>query len=181
MTRQTAYKILTKYLTNQVLLKHSLATEAVMRAIAPYFNEDVEEWGITGLLHDADYDKSKGHPQKHGLLLFKLEPNSIPSNIEHAINAHNYEFTKIEPESKLDWALLICDELTAIIQDMATSKNKKLSDVGVDLIFSKIQNFPDKTKQKDILRCEEKLGIKIEKLIVIALSSMEEVVNDLDL
>ena len=66
MTRETAYQILTKHLTNPNLLKHCLAAEATMRALAPKFNGDVDEWGITGLLHDADYEKAKGHPEQHG-------------------------------------------------------------------------------------------------------------------
>ena len=95
MTRDLAYLILNKYLTNKNLIKHCLATEATMRALARYYKEDEDKWGITGLLHDADYEMSKGYPEKHGLLLFEKEVNTIPSDIAHAIKAHNYQYTKV--------------------------------------------------------------------------------------
>lgn len=183
MTRQTAYQILIKYLKNPVLLKHSLATEAAMRSLAPYFGEDVETWGITGLLHDADYDKSKGNPDKHGLLLSKLEPNSIPGTVEHAINAHNFEFTHIQPNSKLDWALLICDELTAIIYDFAIREHKNLKELTSEIILSKL-NDPNAfkgAKKENVFLCNEKLGISLEKLISNVLSSMQAIAHELNL
>src|ERR1035437_8871603 len=99
MTRSEAYTILTKYLKNQNLLKHSLATEVTMKALykrlttkGTYNPAKEEDWGMTGLLHDADYEMSKGHPEKHGLLLFEKEKDTIPEEIAYAIKAHNYEY-----------------------------------------------------------------------------------------
>ncbi|MBI2074758.1 MAG: hypothetical protein HYT83_02880, partial [Candidatus Levybacteria bacterium] len=74
MDRNQAYQILTKYLTNHNLIKHSLAAEATMKALYKYLYKspnvynlhDEEKWGITGLLHDADYELAKGYPEKHG-------------------------------------------------------------------------------------------------------------------
>src|SRR5438132_1610063 len=102
MTRADADIILNKHLTNKNLIKHSLAAEAAMKAIYRHLYPDgnpqeEETWGITGLLHDADYELSKGHPEKHGLLLFEIEPTGIPDEIAHAIKAHNYEYTNVTP------------------------------------------------------------------------------------
>lgn len=121
-TRDDAYKILKKYMTNQNLIKHSLAAEAAMMGIynklffgkPEYSDDDRIKWGITGLLHDADYEMSKGQPEKHGLLLFEKEPDSIPADIAHAIKAHNPD-NGFKPEVQLDWGIRCADQLTGLV------------------------------------------------------------------
>lgn len=177
MTRQTAYNILSRYITNPVLLKHSLAVEAVMRSFAPRFNGDVEEWGITGLLHDADYEKAKNHPEKHGLLLSKLEPNSIPSIIERAIQSHNFSETHIMPNSPMEWVLVCCDELTGIIFELANkNKDKMISSLNANQILDALakNKFP-KEITKNIYLCEEKLQIPLKDFIAITLSAVQTI------
>lgn len=188
MTRETAWLILNKYLKNPVLIKHSLATEATMRSLAPRFQGDMEEWGITGLLHDGDYEKAKGHPEDHGILLFKLESNSIPTVIEHAIEAHNWEYTHIAPESPMDWALYCCDELTGIItaaaQKQSPDKTKQmlstLTPEGV-LELLKKEDFAKGTNRQKIILCEEKLGIPLQEFIEITLTAMQGIHEQLGL
>lgn len=184
MTRETAYHILTKHLTNPNLLKHCLATEATMRALAPLFAGDVDEWGITGLLHDADYEKAKGHPEKHGLLLFELEPNAIPSRIEHAIEAHNYEFTKIKPESPMDWAIYCCDQLTGlIVAATLVHPDKKLASVTPEFVINRMKkkDFAKGANRQAIYLCEEKLGIPLEQFVEITLKAMQKIHKELGL
>lgn len=182
MTRQTAWEILSKYLKNPVLLKHSLATEATMRALAPRFDEDTDMWGITGLLHDADYEKAKGHPEEHGLLLFKLEPNAIPTVIEHAIEAHNYPYTKVMPESPMDWAITCCDELTNIILVAALKqKDKKVTSLTTEKMLEYLndKNFAKGANREKIYQCKEKLDMPLEEFVDITLKAMQNIHEDL--
>ena len=180
MTRETAYTILTKYLKNQTLLKHSLATEAVMRALSQKLGGDIDEWGVTGLLHDADYEKSKSHPEKHGTLLFQLEPNSIPSKIEHAIQAHNFEFTKVMATSPMDWALTCCDELTGVIMELAhKQKDKKLTSLKPELIIEELNKHAKSDHIKPILLCDEKLQIPLAEFVTSVLSAMQKIEAEL--
>lgn len=182
MTRDTAYQILTKYLTNQNLLKHSFAAEATMRALARYFGEDIDTWGMTGLLHDADYELSKGHPEKHGLLLFEKEPNTIPSNIEQAIKAHNYEWTNVNPQTRMDWAITCCDQLTGlIVAATLIHPSKKLKDVDVEFVMKRIKqkDFAKGADRKPILLCEEKLGIPLIEFVTITLQAMQGISDQL--
>lgn len=184
MTRETAYKILTKHLSNPNLIKHCLAAEAAMRALAPSFDADPNVWGITGLLHDADYDKSKGHPEEHGLLLFQLEPNSIPSVIEHAIKAHNYEETHVKPESPMDWAIYCCDQLTGLIVAAAlVHPDKKLMSVSVDFVLNRMKqkDFAKGARREPIYLCEEKLGIPLRDFVELVLVAMQGVHKELGL
>ena len=65
MNREEAYKLVTDWTKNPNLIKHMLAVEAIMRALAKHFSEDEELWGVAGLLHDADYEMFKDEPKKH--------------------------------------------------------------------------------------------------------------------
>src|SRR5579872_3945025 len=114
MSRNNAYQLLTKYLKNKNLIKHSLAAEAAMigiyRHLTPKTDQnsnDEEIWGITGLLHDIDYEVAQESNQLnlHGKLLFEKGEVKLPEEIEHAIRAHNYTMTGTDPESQMDWAI----------------------------------------------------------------------------
>lgn len=182
MTRKLAEEILHKYLTNPNLIKHCLAAEAAMRALARYFGEDEEKWGITGLLHDADYEMSKGFPEKHGKLLFEKEPNTIPSDIEYAIKSHNYENTNVMPKSKMDWAITCCDQLTGlIIACTLVTPEKKLPLLTNEFVMKKMRSsgFAKGADRKQIYLCEEKLGIPLIEFVTIILVAMQGIHEEL--
>lgn len=190
MTREEAVEILNKFLKDERLIIHSLATEVVMRGLAKYFGEDQEKWGITGLLHDADYQLSKNHPEKHGLLLFKKDKNipeikqDISEDIKYAIRSHNFEYTHIMPKSKMDWSLVCCDELAIIIVTIALeSESKTLDQLTNDFILSKLRqtDFGKGADKNKIYMCEDKLGIPLIELITIALNYMKEIHEKLKL
>src|SRR6266566_4739484 len=124
MTRVEAYQLLTKYLTNKNLLKHSFAAEAAMKGIYQYLTpkdkqnvRDEEKWGIVGLLHDVDYEEAQkaGKVTQHGTLSLIKEKDLIPADMLHAIQSHASEFSKVAPESAMDWAITACDQLTGLI------------------------------------------------------------------
>ena len=189
MTREEAYTILTKYLTNKNLIKHCLAAEAAMKAIYRDIHpdgsaEEEEKWGITGLLHDADYEMSKGHPEKHGLLLFEMEKDTISQDITHAIKAHNYEYTKVMPIAKMDWAIACCDQLTGLIVAAAlVHPEKKLAPLTADFILNRMKekSFAKGAAREPIMQCEDRLGIPLEKFVTITLTAMQGIHEELEL
>lgn len=192
LTRIEAYQILTKYVKAPNLIKHCLAAEAVMKALyryiyknTPQYAQDEEEtWGITGLLHDADYEMSKGRPEVHGLLLFEKEPRNIPPDITYAIKAHNFEKTLILPKSKLDWSIACCDQLTGLIVAAALiHPDKKLAPLTPEFILKRYneKTFARGADRTSIQRCEEKLQIKLLEFITINLSAMQTISNELGL
>lgn len=189
MTRNDAYQILTKYLKNKNLIKHCLACEAAMKGIYRHLYKDTTEpeseqtWGITGLLHDADYELSMQDLSKHGLLLFEHEKN-IPNDIAYAIKAHNYEGTGVLPQSKMDWAIACCDQLTGLITAAALIRpEKQLAPLTKETILKRMRekSFAKGAKREPILACEEKLGIPLEHFIDIVLKAMQDIHNDLEL
>lgn len=192
MNRETAYTLLTKYLTNKNLIKHCLACEAAMKAIyrhlhEKYFDKSKEEvWGITGLLHDADYELAQNEDRldKHGLLLFEKEPNIIPDDIAYAIKAHNFEHTKILPENDMDWAIACVDQLTGLIVAAALiHPEKKLEPLTAEFIQKRMheKSFAKGVDRSAILLCKEKLGISTHDFISITLMAMQGIHETLGL
>ncbi len=190
MTRESAYQTLTVYTQSQSLIRHHLAVEAAMRALAVSFSQQTnipqneEEWGITGLLHDADYELTRKNPEKHTLYLEEKMKDQIPPHIMHAIKAHNYAYTKIEPKTPMDWALYTCDELTGFIVYCALKlSDKKLTDLNADIVFQKLQDasFAENVPRAQIYQCEKSLGIPIKNFIQIVLSSMQAIDSKLGL
>ncbi len=187
ITREKALEILHANMQNQNLRRHCYAVEAVMRALARKFGEDEEKWGLVGLVHDSDYEKTKENPDKHALLAVEWLKNAGETDPEivSAILSHNFEHTgKNEPKNKLEWSLYCCDELTGFIVAVAlVMPDKKLSSVSVESVVKK---FPQKAfaaavKREQIKMCEEKLGISLEEFVKICLEAMQGIAEQLEL
>lgn len=186
MNREKLLEIINQQIENKNIVKHMLAAEACMRALAKRLGaENQEEWAMAGLIHDLDYQDNVP-PEKHGTLMTEIlakEGIKLPENILHAIAAHNWHYTGVKPESLMDWALFTCDSLTGLIVACALVKGKKLANVTVETVLKK---FPDKrfaagTRREDIKMCQEKLGIPLEEFIEICLRAMQEISDELGL
>lgn len=113
LTRDEAWALLTEWTDSDSLRKHARAVEVVMRAAAAHYGEgnDVDEWGLAGLLHDADYDRwPEEHPRR--IVAWLRERDELA--LAHAISAH-YTKWGVPHESLLDRALVACDELTGFV------------------------------------------------------------------
>lgn len=193
MTRDEAYQLLTKHLHNKNLIKHSLAAEAAMKTIYRHLTpkdkqtaEDEVVWGITGLLHDVDYEiaQTENKLDQHGTLIFDREPDVIPENIAHAIKAHNYENTRVMPESPMDWGITCADQLTGLIVAAAlVHPEKKLAPLTPEFILKRMKekSFAKGAIREYILLCDEKLGIPLPEFVAIVLSAMQGIAPDLGL
>lgn len=193
MDRNQAYQLLTKYLQNKNLIKHCLACEATMKALYRRLDTDYvqnqaeeEKWGITGLLHDVDYElaQKENRLSEHGTLIFEREPDVIPSDIEQAIKSHNFENTKVEPVTPMDWAITCCDQLTGLIVAAALVRpDKKLSSLTAESVIKRMgeKSFAAGANREMIKLCEEKLGIPLAEFVEITLKAMQEVANELGL
>ncbi len=186
-----AYQLLTKYLHNKNLVKHCLACEAAMKALYDKLHPEGNEaerkvWGITGLLHDVDYEFAQNTNQldKHGQLIFEKEPGVIPHHIEHAIRAHNYEATGTNPENDMDWSIAIVDGLTGFIVACAlVHPEKKLEPLNADFVKKRFGQtaFARNVRRNVIQLSEEKLGIPLDEFIDITLTAMKNIHQELGL
>lgn len=193
MTRDEAFQILTSLIKNENLIKHHIACEAAMKGIyeriqkskkLPINPKEEEMWAITGLLHDADYELSKQHPEKHTLILEKKIGKKIDPGIMNAIKYHNFKYTKTEPKSFMDLAIYACDELTGlIIASTLIHPDKKLASVNVDFILNRFNepNFAKGADRDQIKTCEEKLQIPLADFISIVSSAMQKIAPQLGL
>jgi hypothetical protein len=187
LNRNKAIEILHENMQSINLRRHCYAVEAVMKALASHFGENEEKWGIVGLLHDGDYEKTKSIPEKHTILMHEILINEGERDnvILNAILSHNYAHTgQNKPKNRMEWALYTCDELTGFIVAVALVRpDKKLKSVTVDSILKKwnVLHFAAGVNRKQIELCEEKLGIKLKNYIEIALMAMKNIAGSLNL
>lgn len=124
ITREKAYEILTEYNETDALIKHALAVEGVMRHFAAIYGEDVEKWGIIGLLHDVDYEK---YPDEHCKKVIELlKDRDVPQEYVRAICSHGYGLcSDVEPQHIMEKILFTIDELTGLINACAIMRPSK--------------------------------------------------------
>jgi len=184
MTREKGLEILKQNLQNKNLIKHSLATEAIMRALGRRFGKDEEKWGIVGLLHDIDYEKTKNDHRQHSLLAAKqLEILGLEKDIYQAVKVHN-EAHGIQPQTILEKALFVTDPLTGLIVAAAlVLPSKKLADLTVENVLNRFKekSFAKGAKREIIKKCQEYLNLNLEDLVQIALPAMQKIALELGL
>lgn len=188
MKRSEALELLHEKMQSKNLRNHCYAVEAVMRSLANHFNEDEDEWGIAGLIHDVDYEEIKNTATtEHTIVALKwLEELNASENIKNAVARHawNYVDGAPMPETKMDWSLYCCDELTGFVVAVAlVNPEKKLSAVKLSSIKKKWKQkaFAAGVHREQIELCEEKLGIKLDDFIEITLKAMQEISSELGL
>lgn len=191
MTRDEAYQELKKLVKNENLIKHHLACEAAMKALykrlTPIVEQsliDEEKWGIVGLLHDADYELSKNHPEKHTLILEEKIGSKLEPEVMHAIKSHNYTNVGIMPTTLMDWSIYACDELTGlIIAATLIHPEKKLASVDNAFIMNRFNeaSFARGANRDQIKTCETKLKIPLNEFVDIVLKAMQNIAPDLSL
>ena len=184
-TRDEAYALLCEWVQSESLRRHMLAVEAALRAYARYLDADEELWGITGLLHDLDYerfadmsDTVNGHPRTE-LRLFREA--GYPEELIHAVEAHA-TFLGVPRITLLDKALLACDELTGLIQAAAYVRpDRDLRSVELKSIKKK---WKDKAFTAAIDRHEnmifiEELGVPFDEHVTVVLGAMQSIAAEL--
>lgn len=187
INREQALEILHKNMQNQNLRRHCYAVEAAMRALGRRLGGDEEKWGIIGLLHDADYEKTKELPERHTRLTVEwLEAaGETDPEIISAILSHNYAHTEENPpKNDMEWALYCSDELTGFIVAVALVRpDKRLASVTIESIMKKWdeKSFAAGVHREQIEECEERLGIPLQEFIGIVLEAMQGVAEDLGL
>ena len=160
-----------------------------MRALAEKFqepNSKIQTWEIVGLLHDGDYEFTKEDPANHAKLMAKWvrEIGETDEELLTGIESHGWFHEGKLPQTKMQWALFCCDELTGLIIAVTLVRpEKKLSLVTVDNVLSKWnqKSFAAGVKREDIENCEKELGIALPDFIQIALTAMQGISNELGL
>ncbi|MBU4331571.1 HD domain-containing protein [Patescibacteria group bacterium] len=194
MTRDEALQLVHKYVKTDNSVKHMLATEAIMRALARHFGEDSkssdgvneEKWGLAGLVHDIDMEEVdyRNEPTKHGPRSIEIlkENGLTDEEILNAVLAHN-EALGGERGTKIEKAIHSVDPLTGlIVAATLVLPSRKLADVTVENILNRFKekHFARGANREIIARCEE-LGLSLKEFCKIGLEAMQGISDELGL
>lgn len=183
INRDSAWILLCEFTQSESLRKHMLAVEACMRAYARKFGEDEDKWGITGLLHDFDYEKYPT-PQEHPFVGNKvLEERGYPDEIRRAILSHA-DYSGVKRESRMEKTLYACDELAGFITATALVKpGKSLAEVEAKSVRKKMKDkaFARSVNRDDIINGAADLGVDLEEHIAFCIEAMKAVSPELGL
>lgn len=181
MNRQQALDILHEYVKNENLIRHMLAVEAAMRYYAEKFNQDPEQWGIAGLLHDFDYEihpTLESHPQDGAPI---LRQKGVPEEIVRAVLSHA-DHTGIPRETLMEKALYACDEITGLIIAVALVRpSRSLDDLEVSSVKKKWKDkaFAAGANRQEIEKGAQELGIDLWDHVGNVILAMRRVAKEL--
>jgi len=178
-TRDDALKLLKQYTKSESLLKHAFSVEAALRGYAKDFGEDLELWGMTGLLHDFDYESFPdpvpgGHPYM-GVQI--LGDEGYPEELRTAIMGHA-KYTGVLRESKLAKTLFACDELCGLVMASTLVRpDRAIANLEVSSVKKKMKDkaFARGVDREDIILGAKELGVELEDHIGRVIVSMREI------
>jgi len=183
ISRENALNLLNDNIQNANMIKHCLASETVLRAIALKLNKDQDEWGLAGLLHDIDVEITHADPFQHGPYAAGMLEGLLSPEAIDAIVMHNEVATGKERTTVFQHALAAGETITGLI--MATAMvypDKKLAPVKTKSITKRMKEkaFAASVKRENILECEL-IGIPIEDFAELSLTAMQRISHDLGL
>ena len=176
MNRQSAYDLMCEFTKNEALRRHMLAVEIAMRAYAEKLDEDVEKWGIVGLLHDFDYEQNPTAPE-HPLVGSKiLVEKGYPKDVVYAIKSHVDEVPDCPRVSLMDKALFACDELSGFIGAVALVRPDGIHGMKSKSVRKKMKqkSFAEKVKREDIISGAEDLNIELNEHIQFVIDALAQ-------
>lgn len=181
MNRESALALLKEYTKSESLLKHAFSVEAAMAAYAAKYNQDVEKWRVTGLLHDFDYEMfPDNHPWEGNKILKgkRFDPEILSAIMGHA------EFTNTPRETLLAKALFAVDELTGFITAVTLVRpTKSLSEVTPKSVKKKMKDkrFAAKVNREEMLQGAADLGVDFDEHILFVAKAMSSIADQLNL
>jgi putative nucleotidyltransferase with HDIG domain len=183
MTREEAWRILCEFTRSENLRKHALAVEACLVAYARKFGQDEQEWAVTALLHDFDYEihpEAPDHPLKGEAILAE---RGVSPEIRRAVLSHA-TYTGVERQTLLEKALFACDELAGFIIAVALVKpHRSLAEVDARSVRKKMKDkaFARSVSREDILRGAQELGVDLDEHIEFCARAMQQRAAELGL
>lgn len=183
MNREEALTIVHEYVKNENLIKHMLAVEAAMRFYAAKFGEDQETWGITGILHDFDWEI---HPtlEEHPLAgVSILSERGVPDEIVRAVLSHA-DHTGIPRQTRMEKALYACDEITGLITAVALVRpSRSLYDLEASSVKKKWKDraFAAGANREEIAKAAQEFNIDLWEHVNNVILAMRSIAPQLGL
>src|SRR6476660_4755031 len=183
LSREDAWTLLTEWTTSESLLRHMLAVEAAMRAYAPRFDGDVELWGLTGLLHDLDYERypnlEDGHPR---YAIRELEQRGYPPELTRAVASHA-DFLGVSRDSPMENTLYAVDELCGFILAVAYVRPEGLVGMTPKSVKKKLKqpSFAAAVNRDEVRHGADELGVDFDEHVAFVIAALAERESELGL
>lgn len=178
ISRDEAWDLLTEWVSSDSLRRHCLAVEAAMRAYAGKFGADAELWGVTGLLHDADYerfpdmdDTEQGHPRS---IMAHLESIDAPPEMVRAVASHA-DFLGVSRDSPMEKTLFAVDELSGFLLACAYVRPEGIHGMTPKSVKKKLKAaaFAAAVNRDDVRNGAEELGIEFDEHVAFVIAALE--------
>jgi putative nucleotidyltransferase with HDIG domain len=175
-SRADAWTLLCDWTQSDSLRRHMLAVEAAMRAYAPRFDGDAEVWGLTGLLHDLDYERhpnlGDGHPR---YAIRELEARGYPPELVRAVASHA-EFMGVPRESPMEKALFAVDELSGFVLACAYVRPEGLVGMTPKSVKKKMKSasFAAAVSREDLTQGAAELGVDFDEHLTTVIAALAE-------
>jgi predicted hydrolase (HD superfamily) len=176
ISREQAWTLLCEWTKSDSLRRHMLAVEAAMRAYAPRFDGDVELWGLTGLMHDLDYERypdlSDGHPR---YALRELEERGYPPSLVRAVASHA-DFLGVSRDTPMEKALYAVDELCGFVLAVAYVRPEGLVGMTPKSVKKKLKqpSFAAAVNREELRVGAEELGVDFDEHLQIVIDALTE-------
>jgi putative nucleotidyltransferase with HDIG domain len=176
ISRQAAWDLLCEWTSSDSLRRHMLAVEAAMRAYAPRFGGDVELWGLTGLLHDLDYERypnlEDGHPR---YAVAELERRGYPPELVRAVASHA-DFLGVSRDSPMEKALYAVDELCGFVLACAYVRPERLQGMTPKSLKKKLKqpSFAAAVNREELRHGAEELGVDFDEHLSLVIEALAE-------
>lgn len=183
MNRDEAISLLRKYVKNENLIKHCIASGAVMKKLAEIFNADKDKWEMAGILHDIDVELTKNEPQNHTKKAVEILKDYVGEDVIEAIKMHNFEIWGKEPSDTFHIALRTAETITGlIVASTLVLPDKKISSLSCESVLKRFKDkrFAQGARRDIILECN-KIGILLEDFIKLSIEAMKDVSSEIGL
>ncbi|HZU86771.1 MAG TPA: HD domain-containing protein [Anaerolineaceae bacterium] len=183
MQRSQAFEIVKQYVKNQNLINHMLAVEAAMRFYAEKLGQDIEKWGVAGLLHDFDWEihpTMEEHPTAGESI---LRQHGVPEDIIHAILSHA-DHAGIPRITQMEKALYACDEITGLVTAVALVRpSRSLYDLSASSVKKKWKDraFAAGANREEMIRGAQEFGIELWEHVDNVILAMRKIAPELGL
>ena len=184
MTRDEAWQLLSEHTQSESLRKHALAVEAAMRHYAVHWGEDVEQWGVVGLLHDFDYERWPEPPAHTREGARVLRERGVDEEIVGAMLSHaEWNQDDYPLDRPLRKALFAVDELCGFITAVAYVRPERLAGMTASSVRKKLKqkSFAAAVKREDLTRGAELLGLPLDDHINHVIRALQEIAPALGL
>jgi putative nucleotidyltransferase with HDIG domain len=181
LSRDEAWTLLCEWTESDSLRRHMLAVEAAMRAYARKFGEDEELWGLTGLLHDMDYERypdlETGHPR---MAMAELERQGYPPELVRAVASHA-DFLGVSRDSPMEKTLFAVDELCGFVLAVAYVRPEGLTGMTPKSVKKKLKTpaFAAAVSRDDVTNGAEGLGVDLTEHLAFVIEALREAPTDL--